>query len=540
MRRIIALAVVLAWLVGCGGNASAPINPAPQAAIGIRPTASRDTNVNELPEPPVVKAVNGVAKVSLIANINPATGLPAFQYGYLHGVAPTIEINPGEAFEIDLTDDLPPTAGMASYMNLHFHGLTVSPDGHQDNVLGLLEKPGQTLHYLVHVPKNQEPGLYWYHPHIHGQTSFQVGEGGMSGAIVIDGLEKHIPGLAKMKQRIILVRATGIGVNAPPHDDDDMSGMAATSGMAPMSGMNGAGGMHPQGSNTNPCTFKDGLTVALNGAYHPLITIAPGEKQFFRVINATGHKTLRLNIEGESVEVVALDGFALDTYPGGPSSIVEKTVTIPPAGRAEFVVTGPAAGRAKLRTMCYDTGPNGDADPYLYLAHLQAPKNRQDGGDFSTRPLTVGAPLPPNVYDTALPAPSAKRLVVFSENNQPHFFINGKSFSIHAPPMFVVHAGTVEEWHVVNVTQEIHDFHIHQIHFLVESVNGVKVAHPHWYDSFIIPHRSTTSQGEKHSVPGSVVMLMDFRDPIIRGEFVFHCHILDHEDQGMMAKIEVI
>jgi suppressor of ftsI len=534
MRRIIALAVVLAWLVGCGGSASTPVNAVPQAISGMSPGVSHDTtDVNELPEPPVVKAVHGVAKVSLIANINPATGLPAFQYEYMHGVAPTIEINPGETFEIDITDDLPPTAGMASYMNLHFHGLTVSPDGHADNVLGMLAKPGQTLHYVVHVPKNQEPGLYWYHPHVHGQTSYQVGEGGMSGAIVIDGLEKHIPGLAKMKQRLIIVRDTGIGANAPPEDDVD----------APMDmsgdGMSGMSHMHPRISNTNPCKTKDGFTTTLNGAYRPDITMAPGEKQFFRVVNASGHKTLRLHIDGEKLEVVAIDGFALDTYPGTPPTLTEPYVIVPPAGRAEFVATGPA-GRAKFSTMCYDTGPNGDPDPYIFIAHIVPPKHRQDGGDFSTRPLTVGAPLPPNAYDTALPAPSAKRLVVFSEDNQPHFFINGKSFSLHAPPMFVVHTGTVEEWHIVNVTQEIHDFHIHQIHFLVESINGVKVAHPHWSDSVIIPHRSTTVPHEKHSLPGSVVMLMDFRDPIIRGEFVFHCHILDHEDQGMMAKIEAI
>jgi suppressor of ftsI len=395
--------------------------------------------------------------------------------------------------------------------------LGVSPMTPGDNVLGMIAKPGRTLHYVVPIPKNQEPGLYWYHPHVHGEVNYQVGDSGMSGAIVIDGLEKHLPGLAKMRQRLIVVRATGAG------SDDPLSMR-----------------MHPQTSNTAPCTAKDGFTVSLNGVHHPDITMAPGEKQFFRIVNATGHKTLRLNVEGEKVEVVAIDGFALDTYPGTPPTLTEPYVIIPPAARAEFVVTGPASGHAKFRTMCYDTGPNGDPDPYIYLAHIVAPKHRQDGGDFSMRPLTVGSPLPPNVYDTALPAPSAKRLVVFSEDNQPHFFINGKSFSMRAPPMFVVHAGTVEEWKVVNVTQEIHDFHIHQIHFLVVSVNGVKVVHPHWADSFIIPHRTTTTPHEEHSVPGTVVMLMDFRDPIIRGEFVFHCHILDHEDQGMMAKIEAI
>ncbi len=524
-RRLIALLIACAWLAGCAGRASGPnTNLIPQMPLAAPP--SHDVSVNELPEPPVVHAVHGIAKFSLIANIDPATGLPSFQYDEMHGVAPTIDIDPGDTFEIALTDDLPASTGMASFANLHFHGLTVSPQGHSDNVLGLLAKPGQTLHYVVHVPKNQEPGLYWYHMHVHGQTSYQVGEGGMSGAIVIEGLTRHLPELAKMKQRLIIVRATGIGVNVRRMEDDGDS-----------DSMGPDDGMKPQFTNTAPCTFKDGLTVTLNRAYHPVITIAPGERQFFRVVNATGHKTLRLNVEGEKVQLVAIDGYALDSYPGTPPTLTESSVIIPPASRAEFVVTGPASGRAKFRTLCYNTGPDGDPDPYIWLADLVAPKKGHESGDFSARPIAAGEPLPQNAYTTDLPPPAAKRLVVFSENSKPRFFINGRSFSPKAPPMFVVHVGTVEEWHVENVTYEIHDFHIHQVHFLVERINGVKLTHPHWADSQIVPHRAGI--GPK-SVPGSVDLLMDFRDPVIRGEFLFHCHILDHEDQGMMAKIEAI
>ena len=285
--------------------------PAPQQRV------APDTNVNELPEPPVVKPVNGIATVELIANINPATGLPAFQYDGIHGVAPTIELKPGEKFEIEFINDLPSTGGRASLMNLHFHGLGSAPKRPGDDVLGVEAKPGQTLHYEVTIPRNQSPGLYWYHPHIHGETSFQVGEGGMSGAIVVDGLEKHYPALKKMRQRVIIVRATGIGINAGPQDEDVDASPAEMSddamGAMPMATA------RPQNSNKHPCAFNDHLDVNLNGAYKPVITIAPGEKQFLRVINATGHKTLNLNVEGGTMEIVAIDGFALDTYPGsGP------------------------------------------------------------------------------------------------------------------------------------------------------------------------------------------------------------------------------
>ncbi len=508
--RAIVIAGLVALLGGCGGRGGGPANAVPPALPVAAPLGA---DGDELPVPPVVKAVGGVAQLTLVVNENKATGQPEFEYDRMRNVAPTIDVKPGDTIAIELRNHLPtvpPPNGLGDreYVNLHFHGLTVSPNKPADDVLTMLAAPGKSLRYTVRIPANQEPGLYWYHPHVHGQTSFQVGASGMSGAIVVDGLERHLPGLAKMKQRLIVVRATGL-------DDGGVVG--------------------PDRSNTAPCATKDGLTVTLNGAVRPVITIAPGEKQFFRLVNATGHKTLRLAVDGEKIEVVAIDGFALDTYPGTPPTRMESSVIVPPAGRAEFVVTGPPAAGARLRTLCYDTGPNGDPDPHVLLARLEAPKGGARG-DFSDRPLAVGSPLPANAYSSSLPPPAAKRLVVFSENAKPRFFINGRSYSMNAPPMFVVRTGTVEEWRVVNVTHEVHDFHIHQVHFVVESVDGVKVLHPHWSDSFLIPHRSAGRNG----VPGSVVMLLDFRDPVIRGEFLFHCHILDHEDLGMMAKIQAI
>jgi suppressor of ftsI len=519
----VGLAVALAWLVACAGRGSGPGNLLPQAVPGGAPRTSSGT---ELPQPPIVRAVNGIAKLSLITKDDPATGEPAFEYKGTLDVIPTIILDPGDTIDLKLTDDLPnvpppevmPDTPLQDDINLHFHGLGSSPKAPGDDVLTTLAKPGETLHYVVHVPVTQEPGLYWYHPHVHGQTSYQVGESGISGAIIVRGIEKHLPELGRMKHQLIIVRATGIGVNAEPQ-----SGMPMATAK-------------PLNSNTEPCLFHDGLTVTLNGAFQPDITIAPGERQFFRVVNATGHKTLKLNVQGENVKLVAIDGFALDTYPGTPPTESMPDLIVPPASRAEFIVTGPASGHGKFRTLCYNSGPNGDGDPPWLLANLVAPK-KPDGGDFSRGPLTVGAPQVQNGYNTKLPPPAAKRVVVFSENNKPQFFINGKSFSMKSKPMYVVHVGTVEAWHVVNVTQEVHDFHIHQLHFLVQKINGIAVTHPFWADSFVIPHAYPV--GTK-MVPGTLDLLMDFRSPLIRGEFLFHCHILDHEDEGMMAKIEAI
>ncbi len=530
-RRLLAFGIAIAWLAGCGGQSSVPVNPTGVAPPSVRAPGAGvvpDKNINELPEPPNVRSVNGVAKVSLIVNFNGASGFPEFVYNGMNDTAPTIRVNPGDTILLDVTNELSPHPGDKFDINIHFHGMGSSPQAPGDDVLGTLARPGQKLHYVIHVPKNQNPGLYWYHPHVHGETSYQVGSGGMSGAIVINGLEHHLPGLAKMRERLIIVRATGIGTAVRREDTDET--MADGGDMSGMSGMSEAR-VRPQAINSEPCGSDLGLTTTLNGAYQPVITIAPGEKQFFRVVNATSHKTLKL-YDGGEMELVAIDGFALDTWPGNPPTKMVRTIIMPPASRAEFVVTGPPSGFGTFRTLCFDSGLTGDHDPELKLARLRWPGRPSYRPTYVGR-LTVGAPLPQNVYTTKLP-PIAARRTAFFEENATHFFINGRKFSISEPPLFVVHTGTVEEWMIVNKTEEVHDFHIHQIHFLVKEINGVKLRHPYWADSQLIPHML------KNRNPGTLLLLMNFRDPVIKGTFVFHCHILDHEDLGMMAKMQAI
>ncbi len=530
-RRFLAVVIACAWVAGCGGQSSTPAIPGPLAITpaGRSSESPAGKNPNELPEAPIVKAVNGVAKLTLTAELDPANNLPTFDYNGAKNVIPTISVKPGESFVVEVVDALQHTRSMADEINLHFHGLGVSPKAPGDDVLGTFARPGQKVRYVVHVPKNQEPGLYWYHPHIHGQVNLQVGQGGMSGAIIVEGLERHLPGLAKMKQRVIVVRDTGTSSTLKTNGDGD-----GPSGMSGDGAMMDSMAVNPHFVNNDPCGPEMGLTPTINGVINPIITIAPGEQQFFRVVNATGHKTLKLAVDGETVQLVAIDGFALDTRPGNPPTLTVPFVVVPPAARAEFIVTGPQNRSTKFRSLCYDTGSGGDRDPDIELGLIHAPFHHPGSSRPTTsRPLTVGDPLPTNAYTTQLPPASVKRTVLFSEGPK-HFRINNKVFSINAPPMYVVHVGTVEEWHIVNVSSEVHDFHIHQIHFLVKEINGVKPQYPYWADSVVIPHRRGDGR------PGSLVLLMDFRDPLIKGTFVFHCHILDHEDGGMMAKIQAI
>ena len=112
------------------------------------------------------------------------------------------------------------------------------------------------------------------------------------------------------------------------------------------------------------------------------------------------------------------------------------------------------------------------------------------------------------------------------------------AFMMGRAPMFVARSGTVEEWNVYNKTDEVHAFHIHQVHFLLLANDGRDPGYRRWLDTVNVPPRSRKPDGTY--TPGSVRILVDFRDPIVRGTLVFHCHILDHEDHGMMATIRVI
>jgi FtsP/CotA-like multicopper oxidase with cupredoxin domain len=85
--------------------------------------------------------------------------------------------------------------------------------------------------------------------------------------------------------------------------------------------------------------------------------------------------------------------------------------------------------------------------------------------------------------------------------------------------------GAYHHWSVVNRTRKVHPFHIHQVHFLVYAGNGARLHPAEWMDTVNVPPE------------GTVDLVMDFTDPIIRGMSVFHCHLLQHEDKGMMAKI---
>ena len=426
-------------------------------------------------------------------------------------IPPTIRAFPGDVLKITYVNDLPlrsPTKcainPCTDMTNLHFHGLTVSPNSPQDDVLGMMALPGQVLHYSVHIPRNHEPGLFWYHTHPHGESHRQVLDG-MSGAIVIEGIERYVPEVRQLRERVMIVRGLAL--------ESDSKAEALKQKVGIPTAKCGAGSGTP----------NEIFTV--NGEIRPGIEIGSGERQFWRIVNASADRYLDLQVDQSKFEVIALDVMPLAYHDPKNPRLIAIHMLVAPAGRIEAVVTGPPPGaHAALRTLCVDTGADGDPNPGMVLADLvpSVPRSRAVARvqlNVDKRPRLY---KPVELETLKKTAPSFK--VIFTEDKN-GFYINGQMFAADAAPIVKVRVGTYQHWLVVNQSGELHPFHIHQVHFLAYRENGVPLAHPTWLDTVNVPYR------------GSVDVLLDFTDPVIRGMSVFHCHLLNHEDKGMMAKV---
>jgi len=464
-----------------------------------------------LSDPPQVRAKNHVVSLTLHA-VN-ENNRDAFAFDG-ESVAPVIRASPGDVLKITYINDLPAksreTCAVSPCMNmtnLHFHGLSVSPNAPQDDVLGMLAMPGQVLHYSVEIPRDHPPGLFWYHTHPHGESHRQVLDG-MSGAIVIEGMERYVPQVRRLRERVIVVRGRSI-------ENDPNAAELRRQVEIPSKGCGGEAE-----------AVQEVFTV--NGVIRPRIEIAPKEQQFWRMVNASADRYLDLQLDGQTLEIVALDGMPLAYHePQGPIRTTNHLL-LAPGGRLEAIVTGPPSGtHSTLRTLCVDTGPDGDPNPGMELADVMQTSSGRPGSDASPEQVQAIDDRP-RLYKPIDVEPLKRAapdfLVTFTEDKN-GFYINGLKFAPDASPMTSARAGTYQHWRIVNQTGELHPFHIHQVHFFAYAENGVPLAHPAWLDTVNVPYRA------------SVDVILDFTDPVIKGMSVFHCHLLNHEDKGMMAKI---
>jgi len=367
------------------------------------------------------------------------------------------------------------TNALAEPTNLHTHGLTVSPRGNSDNV-SLIVAPGQTQHYEIRLPTDHPSGLYWYHPHPHGFSDEQT-RNGMSGALIVEGLLDPFPTLRHLPERLLLLKDLQVE--------------------------NGRVALTHIGRNT---------IRTVNGTVNPVIVLRPGETELWRIGNVGADLYYRLTLDGYHFQVVARDGNRrahLTTV---------DTLRLSPGARVEVLVTAGAPGVHLLRTGDIDTGPEGNQYAGTVMATVRV------AGSPAT-PVALPQTLLP-VEDLRGKVTNRRTLVYTESKDGDTLFIDGKTFDMNRTDIRVK-LGAIEEWTIRNESDELHTFHIHQGPYQLTEINGVPQPADDHRDIVDVPIR------------GEVKVVIPFTNPTIVGRFVYHCHILSHEDKGMMATIEV-
>jgi FtsP/CotA-like multicopper oxidase with cupredoxin domain len=562
--------LIFAFLCLCFAQSHLALYAQPAPEVCPRPLPG-----SVVTEPADLRSRNGVLKVELTArNARQRDGSTRYCYIDENGAeSPTLRVNPGDLVILTLKNDLTafdPGAATAAHphvhgdagkngnsctsdwmtresTNLHFHGLTIPPVCHQDDVLHTSIQPGDApFEYRFRIPENEPPGLYWYHPHIHGFTKEQV-LGGASGAIIVEGLERADKAVAGLPERVLIIRDQDLlNPNAPPSKWEpvvpkmliDRDGDAANTGT-------GFGKPAKDLSiNFVPVPYPD---------YRPaVIEMKPEEQQLWRVVNASGITYLNLEIllghTPQPLGLVAIDGVPLNQN-GLPRDFVDwqTHLGVPPGARVEFIVKGPPEGTSGLLvTKTVDTGAGGENDPNRAIATIKASK---DASEPSSELAASPQPLPASQMPwLGSVVPVRTRKLYFSEklldpndpNSATEFYmtVEGQTPAQFDPksgiPNIIAKQGTVEDWIIENRSNELHAFHIHQLHFMLLDYRGTPVNEPFLRDTVNVPYYN----GKALAYP-SVRLRMDFRDPNTVGDFVYHCHLLEHEDGGMMGLIRV-
>ena len=395
-----------------------------------------------------------------------------------------IEVFEGDRVSINFKNRIP---GQAS--TIHWHGLDIPAD--QDGNPSAPVASGTDHTYEFTIPPNSA-GSYWYHPHPHGQTAEQVYRGLAAPFIVRSKTDPLSFELGDTTLFISSISLNADGTIAANTDADRFNG-------------------------------REGDHVLVNGAKRPILTLPPGSSRRFRVYNATNGRFLRLAVDGHHMTLVGTDGGLL----AAPVAGLEELL-LAPAERAEIVIDFRAeAGNFTVNSMAYERGWMGRDKPLPTTLQLMT---FELAGEAAA-PI----PLPLKLRDIeALGEPVSTKRIAFAETMgmangamTMGFLIDGKTFDMTRVDLRS-RAGDVELWEIANTTDMDHPFHIHGTQFQIveRERNGVKtpLSYLAWKDTVNITSKETVRIKVRHSTPG------------LR---MYHCHILEHEDAGMMGQLDV-
>ncbi|MEU5121548.1 multicopper oxidase family protein [Streptomyces asoensis] len=423
---------------------------------------------------------------------------------------PTLRVHPGDSLDITQINALPPDGGAEHHdmnvphlfntFNLHTHGLHVDPTGEADNVFRAFEPAataGATTTYRsrVDVPAGHPAGTFWYHPHHHGSTATQL-LSGLAGVLVVEGDVDEVPEIAAAREVVVCISELKLSGGRVP----DLTSHGVYDGIT--------------------------STFLVNGAKNPVLTIAPGEIQRWRIVNAGALTAQFLSLAGQEMHQIACDGITF------PKPVPVTGLTLPMGGRVDLLVRGGRPGTYHL------TG-GGPSRQLLTLVVTGAARSMRLPATLPGRPVSLPAPtrrrtLTFRSYDNVFSGsfPNAYRILGDGETPPADTRAGrgdlawGRLSSEYVNQR--VRLGEVEEWTVVNDSHfhAHHPFHLHTNHFLVTAVDNRPLATPVWHDTVSVPPG------------GSVTFRLRAED--FTGRSMLHCHQLQHGDEGMMQIVEYV
>jgi len=503
-RRFIILgsAGSVAVLTGCGGGGGAATPPTGTTPPPASPAVSNPppaTPVSPLtagqPLTDLVRLTNtsttpGVFAATLVAqraskSMLPGTSTEFWTYNALVP-GPLIDVFEGDTVRIRLENRL------SQETTVHWHGLPVPPD--QDGSPMDPVAPGATRLYEFTLPVGSA-GTYWYHPHPHELTAEQVFRG-MAGLLVVRSRTDPVP--AAIEERLLVISDLRLALD----------------------------GTIPANTTMDWQNGREGNYVLVNGQYRPVLTINPGQSQRWRILNATNARYLRLALTGHTVTLIGTDGGLLRSPVPGLDEIL-----LAPAERVEVIVTASLSSQASvvLQALPYDRGDMG----MMGSSSTTIPLLRVDYTSAATAAVALPGALNA-IADLGVPTQS-KRLVFSSGmgmggmgGGMMSFLIDGKTFD-PARIDLTSRVNELEQWTIENRSGMDHPFHLHGTQFQVASRtrNGVTTTEPY------LAWRDTVNVAAFETVVLKVVQHQ-------LGKRMYHCHILEHESQGMMGVLEVV
>lgn len=421
-----------------------------------------------------------------------------------------------------------PSKSVFNTTNLHTHGLHVSPKCNSDNVFVQVE-PGCGFSFEFKIPENHPAGTFWYHPHVHGSTAVQVSSGA-AGALIIRGAFDEVPGIQGTGEDVFLFQQIPYKCNYASARDWTCK-------------PDQVGTVEDFSQQLDFLKWQEsGRFTTINGLVQPVIKMRPDEVRRWRFIHggirerlkvAVGEKTDKGGFQAQKgwFNLIALDGLAIgdvkavDSLRLDPGYRADVLVRAPQKPGTYYLLDEPSAPllSSLLDTVRAIKGTKAESvEPRKVLAVVVIEGNPcSDPQD----PCHNTLPDPASLKAFRLPSITDEE-IAGREPQKVYFDITGKKYKVcgrvytpEAPPRSL-ELGKADEWIVASSSIAGHPFHIHVNPFEVIEPSGER----YWKDTLFVDR-------------GTTVRVRMRYDERFDGDAVLHCHILDHEDQGMMEAV---